>query len=184
MASHQKCALESLEGNVRVDPEMLAANLAFGSPEEVTDKLKQYEALGVDAFIYYASMGLDMAQQKEAYNYLSTRLCQPLLKVCADRSLTMSLEIRRTIDWTQTTFIEGGKPVDTPTYLYAALAIIRNPWFGRGFVEDLSPEIKEICPAVGKLLTDNLLRLSGGTIEGLVKPLLLGWAARLNTPKL
>ena len=61
-----KVPLESLEGNVRVDPEMLAANLAFGSPEEVTDKLKQYEALGVDAFIYYASMGLDMRQQKRS----------------------------------------------------------------------------------------------------------------------
>ena len=61
--------LESLEGNVRVDPEMLAANLAFGSPEEVTEKLKQYEALGVDAFIYYASMGLDMTQQKRSLQY-------------------------------------------------------------------------------------------------------------------
>ena len=64
-----KVPLESLEGNVRVDPEMLAANLAFGSPEEVTEKLKQYEALGVDAFIYYASMGLDMAQQKRSLHY-------------------------------------------------------------------------------------------------------------------
>ena len=64
-----KVPLESLEGNVRVDPEMLAANLAFGSPEEVTEKLKQYEALGVDAFIYYASMGLDMAQQKRSLQY-------------------------------------------------------------------------------------------------------------------
>ena len=61
--------LESLEGNVRVDPEMLAANLAFGSPEEVTEKLKQYEALGADAFIYYASMGLDMTQQKRSLQY-------------------------------------------------------------------------------------------------------------------
>ena len=64
-----KVPLESLEGNVRVDPEMLAANLAFGSPEEVTEKLKQYEALGVDAFIYYASMGLDMTQQKRSLQY-------------------------------------------------------------------------------------------------------------------
>ena len=85
----------------------------------------------------------------------------------------MSLEIRRTIDWTQTTFIEGGKPVETPTYLYAALAIIRNPWFGRGFVEDLSPEIKEIFCACQVAQS-----------RGLVKPLLLVWAARLNTPKL
>ena len=58
--------LDKLEGNVRVDPEMLAENLAFGSPTEVTEKIKQYQELGVDAFIYYASMGLDMAQQKRS----------------------------------------------------------------------------------------------------------------------
>ncbi|MGC6517053.1 MAG: LLM class flavin-dependent oxidoreductase [Candidatus Puniceispirillaceae bacterium] len=64
-----KVPLESLEGNVRVDPEMLAQNLAFGTPEEVVAKLKQYEALGVDAFIYYASMGLDRDQQKRSLQY-------------------------------------------------------------------------------------------------------------------
>lgn len=58
--------LDSLEGNARVDPEMLEENLMFGSPEAVVGKLRQYEALGVDAFIYYASMGMDMAQQKRS----------------------------------------------------------------------------------------------------------------------
>ena len=58
--------LEKLEGNVFVDPAMLEENLLFGSPEEVVAKLKQYEALGVDAFIYYASMGLGHEQQKRS----------------------------------------------------------------------------------------------------------------------
>ena len=62
----QKVALESLEGNVRVEPEMLAENLLFGSPEEVIEKLRAYQSIGVDAFIYYASMGLDQAQQKKS----------------------------------------------------------------------------------------------------------------------
>ncbi len=57
---------EELEGNVRVDPKMLEENLMFGSPERVIEKLKAYEALGVDAFIYYASMGLDMDVQKRS----------------------------------------------------------------------------------------------------------------------
>ncbi len=57
---------EELEGNVRVDPKMLEENLMFGSPEKVIEKLKAYEALGVDAFIYYASMGLDMDVQKRS----------------------------------------------------------------------------------------------------------------------
>jgi len=57
---------EELEGNVRVEPNMLEENLMFGDPETVTNKLKQYEAIGVDTFIYYASMGLDMDVQKRS----------------------------------------------------------------------------------------------------------------------
>jgi len=58
--------LDQLEGNVRVDPAMLEENLMFGSPADVVAKLKLYEALGVDAFIYYASMGLGMDEQKRS----------------------------------------------------------------------------------------------------------------------
>jgi alkanesulfonate monooxygenase SsuD/methylene tetrahydromethanopterin reductase-like flavin-dependent oxidoreductase (luciferase family) len=38
----------------------------FGSPETVIDKIKIYEQLGVDEFIYYASMGLSHAAQKRS----------------------------------------------------------------------------------------------------------------------
>lgn len=57
---------EELEGNVRVEPAMLEDNLMFGSPETAISKLKEYERIGVDAFIYYASMGLDMDIQKRS----------------------------------------------------------------------------------------------------------------------
>lgn len=58
--------LEKLEGNVFVEPTMLEENLMFGSPGQVVDKLKAYEALGVDAFIYYASMGLGLEDQRRS----------------------------------------------------------------------------------------------------------------------
>jgi alkanesulfonate monooxygenase SsuD/methylene tetrahydromethanopterin reductase-like flavin-dependent oxidoreductase (luciferase family) len=45
---------------------MLEENLMFGSPETVIEKLKRYEKLGVDEYIYYASMGLDMEAQKKS----------------------------------------------------------------------------------------------------------------------
>ncbi len=45
---------------------MLHDNLAFGTPDEVFAKLKRYEALGVDEFIYYASMGLGHKEQKRS----------------------------------------------------------------------------------------------------------------------
>ncbi|WP_350334010.1 LLM class flavin-dependent oxidoreductase [Coralliovum pocilloporae] len=62
----EKVPLEKLDGNVRVDPEMLEQNLMFGDPDQVIAKLKRYQAIGVDAFIYYASMGLGMEEQKRS----------------------------------------------------------------------------------------------------------------------
>ena len=66
--------LEDLDGNVRVDPGMLETNLMFGSPETVVDKLRMYEALGVDSFIYYASMGLDRDMQKRSLRLFIDRV--------------------------------------------------------------------------------------------------------------
>ncbi len=66
--------LAELEGNVRVDPAMLEENLLFGSPAQVIEKLHAYRELGVDAFIYYGSMGLDMAQQKRSLELFIERV--------------------------------------------------------------------------------------------------------------
>ncbi len=55
-----------LQNRDEYNPEMLCQNLMFGTPDEVIGKLKRYEALGVDAFIYYASMGLGHKEQKRS----------------------------------------------------------------------------------------------------------------------
>jgi alkanesulfonate monooxygenase SsuD/methylene tetrahydromethanopterin reductase-like flavin-dependent oxidoreductase (luciferase family) len=69
-----KIALEDLDGNARVDPEMLEENLIFGTPDTVVQKLKKYEALGVDSFIYYASMGQELEVQKRSLNLFIDRV--------------------------------------------------------------------------------------------------------------
>ena len=58
--------LNELAGREQYDPEMLSQNLLFGSPNEIIEKLKLYEKLGVDEFIYYASMGLGQEEQKKS----------------------------------------------------------------------------------------------------------------------
>ena len=58
--------LQELEGREQYEPTMLEQNLMFGSPETVIEKIKIYEQLGVDEFIYYASMGLSHAGQKRS----------------------------------------------------------------------------------------------------------------------
>ena len=57
---------DQLGNRAEYDPEMLTRNLMFGTPDEVIAKLKQYEAIGVDEFIYYASLGLGHEEQKRS----------------------------------------------------------------------------------------------------------------------
>lgn len=58
--------LVSIANRAEYDPRMLHENLMFGTPDEVIAKLKPYEELGVDAFIYYASLGLGQKEQKRS----------------------------------------------------------------------------------------------------------------------
>jgi alkanesulfonate monooxygenase SsuD/methylene tetrahydromethanopterin reductase-like flavin-dependent oxidoreductase (luciferase family) len=58
--------LASIANRAEYDPKMLSENLMFGTPDQVIAKLKPYQDLGVDAFIYYASLGLGMKEQKRS----------------------------------------------------------------------------------------------------------------------
>ena len=58
--------LESVANRAEYDPQMLTNNLMFGTPDEVIAKLKPYQAMGVDDFIYYASMGYGLEEQKRS----------------------------------------------------------------------------------------------------------------------
>ena len=53
------------------DPKMLHDHLLFGTPDEVITKLKRYEEIGVDEFIYYASLGLSQREQKRSLELFS-----------------------------------------------------------------------------------------------------------------
>lgn len=77
-------------------------------------------------------------------------------------------EIRRTVLHVETTLRDGGREAAEPMKLIAAAAIITNPWAGRGFVENLRPEVKEVAPVVGRLLVDLVTEAAGGgdAIEG------------------
>ena len=62
----KQIALEELANRDEYNPQMLRENLMFGTPDEVIMKLKRYQELGVDAFIYYASLGLGHKEQKRS----------------------------------------------------------------------------------------------------------------------
>ena len=58
--------LAELGNRAEYDPKMLSENLMFGTPDEVIAKLKTYEQIGVDEFVYYASLGLGLKEQKRS----------------------------------------------------------------------------------------------------------------------
>ena len=55
-------------------PEQLLGNLVAGSPETCVDKLRRYEALGVDHFIMYASFGADHAATMKSLRLFAERV--------------------------------------------------------------------------------------------------------------
>ena len=88
----------------------------------------------------------------------------------------MPLLIRKTLLQVETTLHEGGKSAERPLKMFAAMAVIKNPWAGRGFVQNLKPEIHEAAPLLGELLTRIIIEAvgSGALVEGYGKAAVVG----------
>ena len=88
----------------------------------------------------------------------------------------MPAVIRKTLLHVETTLIEGGKAAATPLKLIAAAAVVKNPWAGMGFVENLKPAIHDVAPDLGALLTAMILEAagSGEAIEAYGKAAIVG----------
>ena len=88
----------------------------------------------------------------------------------------MATIIRKTLLHVENTLIEGGREAPRPLTLIAAMAVVKNPWAGRGFVEDLKPEIHTVAPVLGELLTGMILKAagSGEAVEAYGKSAVVG----------
>ena len=91
-------------------------------------------------------------------------------------------ELRKTINFDESIYYEGGRKSDPLLRMIGVAAVVKNPWFGRDFVEDLSPEIKRIAPYLGKLLTEKLISLaaSGDAIEAYGKACIAGTSCEVE----
>lgn len=93
----------------------------------------------------------------------------------------MSL-IRKTVLHVETTYVDGGREAAVPLKMVAAAAVIKNPWAGHGFVEDLTPEIKRIAPQLSEELTRLILSElgSGDAVEAFGKCGVVGLGGELE----
>jgi hypothetical protein len=94
----------------------------------------------------------------------------------------MTLEIRKKALYVEDTLIEGGKVASKPLKMIAAAAVIRNPWAGKGFVEDLKTEILKIAPPLAEQLSQEIVRVagSGATVEAYGKGAMVGTAGEIE----
>lgn len=77
----------------------------------------------------------------------------------------MQPDIRKIVTYEEEVLIEGFRKTDRPWHLFAAAAVVRNPWAGR-YVEDLKQEILAYGPVLGELLTERMLKI-GGSCEAI-----------------
>lgn len=87
----------------------------------------------------------------------------------------MQPDIRKIVTYEEEVLIEGFRKTERPWHLFAAAAVVRNPWAGR-YVEDLKQEILAYGPVLGEMLTERMLKIggSGEAIEAYGKAAVAG----------
>ena len=90
--------------------------------------------------------------------------------------------VRKIVTYVETTLIEGGRNAPKPLKMFAAAAVLTNPWAGRGFVDDLKPEIHAVAPVLGELLTAEILAMTDGgdAVEGYGKAAVVGTSGEVE----
>ncbi|MBV1843308.1 MULTISPECIES: amino acid synthesis family protein [Photobacterium] len=88
----------------------------------------------------------------------------------------MAFNIRKVCTYIEETHIEGGKAGERPITMAGVAVVIENPWHGKGFVENLRPEIIDGCSELGALIVDKLCAVMGGSenIEAYGKAAVVG----------
>ncbi|MCB2134469.1 MAG: amino acid synthesis family protein [Rhodobacteraceae bacterium] len=91
-------------------------------------------------------------------------------------------ELRKVVTYDEDIHRDGDRAADPVLRVIGVAAVVKNPWAGRGYVEDLSADIARMAPVLGRHLTDRLIALagSGDAIEAYGKAALCGTDCELE----
>jgi hypothetical protein len=94
----------------------------------------------------------------------------------------MDIGLRKIATFTEETMLEGGKAAPRPVTMVVVAAVVKNPWAGLGFVDNLRPEILRIARPLGQEMTRRLVAtMPGDRVEAYGKAAIVG-VARSSTP--
>lgn len=88
--------------------------------------------------------------------------------------LEAPVRLRMIVDYVDETFYENDQDLAVPAVRAVALAVIANPWYGAGYVHDLSPLIDEVAPELGALLSERVVSSLGRPVEAYGKAAIVG----------
>ncbi|MDA2806101.1 amino acid synthesis family protein [Nocardiopsis suaedae] len=84
------------------------------------------------------------------------------------------MNVRKTVTVVEEVRVEGERAVSPPATVAVVAAVIRNPWAGQGFVEDLGPGIDANASDLGALLAPAVLEELGAPAEAYGKAAIVG----------
>lgn len=85
-----------------------------------------------------------------------------------------ALGARKVTVVTEDTVEEAGIAVDPPARIAIAAIVIRNPWAGAGYVEDLEAVREDVGARVGATLAELVTDAAGGAVETYGKAAIVG----------
>ncbi|MHA7190511.1 amino acid synthesis family protein [Arthrobacter sp. MDT2-16] len=75
------------------------------------------------------------------------------------------MTLRKIVTLTEDVLTEGGREVTPTARITVVAAVIKNPWAGKGFVEDLSAGIDANASDIGAMLAPRVLAALGAPAE-------------------
>jgi len=90
--------------------------------------------------------------------------------------------VRKVVDYVEDTLVEGGRAAPKPLRMVACAAVIRNPWAGLDFVEDLQPQILAHAKVLADILVPRVIaQMDGpGAIEAFGKCAVTGTSGEIE----
>ncbi|WP_397543223.1 amino acid synthesis family protein [Roseovarius salis] len=90
--------------------------------------------------------------------------------------------VRKVVDCVEDTLVEGGRVAPKPLRMVACAAVIKNPWAGMDFVEDLQPQIMAHAKVLSDILVPRVLGQIGGpgAIEAFGKCAITGTSGEIE----
>lgn len=84
------------------------------------------------------------------------------------------MNVRKIVTVVEEIRFEGGREVSPNARVAVVAAVIRNPWAGEGFVEDLAPGIDAHASDLGKLLAPRVIEALDAPVEAYGKGAVVG----------